>query len=123
MQPSAQLAFDPDDDAHGTHVAGIAAGNAKTVVRAGRVVSGVAPLAYIGNYKVFVQTDAGLTPNANSPAIVAAIEAAVADGMDVINFSGGEPEIEPSRDIVVRALNAAAEAGRGIGHIRRQHLP
>ena len=31
--------------------------------------------------------------------------------MDVINFSGGEPEIEPSRDIVVRALNAAAAAG------------
>ena len=72
MQPSAQLAFDPDDDAHGTHVAGIAAGNAKTVVRAGRVVSGVAPRAYIGNYKVFVQTDAGVSPNANSPAIVAA---------------------------------------------------
>ncbi len=110
-QPSAQFAFDPDDDSHGTHVAGIAAGNPKTVVRPGQVVSGVAPRAYIGNYKVFVQTDAGLTPNANSPAIVAAIEAAVADGMDVINFSGGEPEIEPSRDIVVRALDAAAEAG------------
>ena len=77
----------------------------------GRVVSGVAPRAYLGNYKVFVQTDAGLSPNANSPAIVAAIEAAVADGMDVINFSGGEPEIEPSRDIVARALDAAAAAG------------
>ena len=53
----------------------------------------------------------GLSPNANSPAIVAAIEAAVADGMDVINFSGGEPEIEPSRDIVALALDAAAAAG------------
>ena len=42
---------------------------------------------------------------------MAAIEAAVADGMDVINFSGGEPEIEPSRDIVARALDAAAAAG------------
>ncbi len=31
--------------------------------------------------------------------------------MDVINFSGGEPEIEPSRDIVARALDAAAAAG------------
>ena len=60
---------------------------------------------------MFVQTDSGLSPNANSPAIVAAIEAAVADGMDVINFSGGEPEIEPSRDIVARALDAAAAAG------------
>jgi subtilisin family serine protease len=31
--------------------------------------------------------------------------------MDVINFSYGEPEITPSRDIVVQALNAAAAAG------------
>ena len=61
--------------------------------------------------RCFVETDAGLSPNANSPAIVAAIEAAVADGMDVINFSGGEPEIEPSRDIVALALDAAAAAG------------
>ena len=71
----------------------------------------MAPRAYIGNYKVFVPTDSGLSPNANSPAIVAAIEAAVADGMNVINFSGGEPEIEPSRDIVALALDAAAAAG------------
>ena len=42
---------------------------------------------------------------------MAAIEAAVADGMDVINLSLGEPEIEPSRDIVVAALSAAARAG------------
>jgi subtilisin family serine protease len=109
--PSAQLAYDSDDSSHGTHVAGIAAGNAQTPAGGGRLVSGVAPRAYIGNYKVFVETDSGLSPNANSPAIVAAIEAAVADGMDVINFSGGEPEIEPSRDIVARALDAAATAG------------
>ena len=86
-------------------------GNADTPARGGRRVSGVAPRAYIGNYKVFVQTDADVSPNANSPEIVAAIEAAVADGMDVINLSGGEPEIEPSRDIVALALDAAAAAG------------
>jgi subtilisin family serine protease len=108
--PSVRLAFDPDDNSHGTHVAGIAAGNADTPTGQGRI-SGVAPRAYLGNYKVFVETDSGLTPNANSPAIVAAIEAAVADGMDVINFSGGEPEIEPRRDIVALALDAAAAAG------------
>jgi subtilisin family serine protease len=107
---SARLAYSEDDSSHGTHVAGIAAGNADTSTGQGRV-SGVAPRAYLGNYKVFVETDAGLSPNANSPAIVAAIEAAVADGMDVINFSGGEPEIEPSRDIVARALDSAAAAG------------
>jgi subtilisin family serine protease len=108
--PTARVAFSDSDASHGTHVAGIAAGNADTPTGQGRV-SGVAPRAYLGNYKVFVQTDAGLSPNANSPAIVAAIEAAVADGMDVINFSGGEPEIEPSRDIVAIALDAAAAAG------------
>jgi subtilisin family serine protease len=107
---SVRLAFSPSDNPHGTHVAGIAAGNAETPTGQGRI-SGVAPRAYLGNYKVFVDTDSGLSPNANSPAIVAAIEAAVADGMDVINFSGGEPEIEPQRDIVALALDAAAAVG------------
>jgi subtilisin family serine protease len=107
---SARVAFSGEDSSHGTHVAGIAAGNADTPTGQGRI-SGVAPRAYLGNYKVFVETDSGLSPNANSPAIVAAIEAAVEDGMDVINFSGGEPEIEPSRDIVALALDAAAAAG------------
>jgi subtilisin family serine protease len=108
--PSVGLPYSADDSSHGTHVAGIAAGNADTPTGQGRI-SGVAPRAYLGNYKVFVETDSGLSPNANSPAIVAAIEAAVADGMDVINFSGGEPEIEPRRDIVALALDAAAAAG------------
>jgi subtilisin family serine protease len=107
---SARVAFSEDDSSHGTHVAGIAAGNANTNAGGSRI-SGVAPRAYLGNYKVFVQTNSGLSPNANSPAIVAAIEAAVSDGMDVINFSGGEPEIEPSRDIVALAFDAAAAAG------------
>ena len=42
---------------------------------------------------------------------MAAIEAAVADGMDVINLSLGEPEIEPAEDVVALALDAAAAAG------------
>jgi subtilisin family serine protease len=108
---AARLAFDPEESGHGTHVAGIAAGNAGTEASAGRTVSGVAPRAYIGNYKALVRTDSGLSPNGNSPELVAAIEAAVADGMDVINLSLGEPEIEPRRDIVALALDAAAEAG------------
>lgn len=107
----ARLAFDGVQSAHGTHVAGIAAGNARTPGPGGRVLSGVAPRAYIGNYKALVRTDSGLSPNGNSPEIVAAIEAAVRDGMDVLNLSIGEPEIEPSRDIVARALDAAAALG------------
>ena len=107
----AGLPFDPEDSGHATHVAGIAAGNANTLAN-GMRVSGIAPRAYIGNYKALtVPTRSGLGLNGNAPEIVAAIEAAVADGMDVINLSLGEPEIEPSRDIVALALDAAAEAG------------
>ena len=96
---------------HGTHVAGIAAGNANTLAEGARI-SGVAPRAYLGNYKALtIPTDADVGLDGNSPELVAAIEAAVADGMDVINMSLGEPEIEPARDIVVKALEAAARAG------------
>ena len=109
--PQARLGFDGQQSAHGTHVAGIAAGNPRTPAAGGRVVSGVAPRAYLGNYRALVRTDSGLSPNGNSPEIVAAIETAVRDGMNVLNLSIGEPEIEPSRDIVARALDAAAAAG------------
>jgi subtilisin family serine protease len=103
--------FDPEESSHGTHVAGIAAGNADTPAEGARV-SGIAPRAYIGNYKALtVPTEAGFGLDGNAPEIVAAIEAAVADGMDVINLSIGEPEIEPSRDLVALALDTAAAAG------------
>ena len=112
---NAALAVDGDNSFHGTHVAGIAAGNPRTQASGddGRLapVSGVAPRAYIGNYKALVGTDSGLSPNGNAPEIVAAIEAAVRDGMDVLNLSIGEPEIEPRRDVVALALDAAAAAG------------
>ena len=52
--------FDPLNSEHATHVAGIAAGNYRT--RAGRTrrVSGVAPKAYLGNYKVLTVPDGEL---------------------------------------------------------------
>jgi subtilisin family serine protease len=109
--PLARQAFDPQQSDHGTHVAGIAAGNPRTEAPGGRTVSGIAPRAYVGNYKALVRTEFGLSPNGNAPELVAAIEAAVQDGMDVINLSIGEPEIEPQRDVVALALDAAAAAG------------
>ncbi|HEY7178773.1 MAG TPA: S8 family serine peptidase [Gaiella sp.] len=103
--------FDPEESGHATHVAGIAAGNANTVADDTRV-SGIAPRAYIGNYKALtVPTDAEVGLDGNAPELVAAIEAAVADGMDVINLSIGEPEIAPEHDVVALALDAAAAAG------------
>ncbi len=106
----ARRPFDPLNSEHATHVAGIAAGNYRTLARGSRI-SGVAPKAYIGNYKVLTIPDDGFGLNGNSAEIVAGIEAAVRDGMDVINLSLGEAEIDPSRDIVARALDGAAAAG------------
>jgi len=106
----ARRPFDPLNSEHATHVAGIAAGNYRTLARTTHV-SGVAPRAYIGNYKVLSVPDGDFGLNGNSAEIVAGIEAAVRDGMDVINLSLGEAEIDPSRDIVARALDGAAAAG------------
>jgi subtilisin family serine protease len=107
----ARLPFDPEKSGHGTHVAGIAAGNYATRTATGLSLSGVAPRAYLGNYKVLSSPAPSGGVNGNSPELVAGIEAAVADGMDVINFSIGELEPDPRRDIVARALDSAADAG------------
>ncbi|HWJ33121.1 MAG TPA: S8 family serine peptidase [Gaiellaceae bacterium] len=106
----ARLPFDVGQSEHGTHVSGIAAGNNGTLTRSGFSLSGIAPRAYLGNYKAMgVPSEFGL--NGNSPELAAAVEAAVRDGMDVINLSLGETDIEPTRDVLARALNAAADAG------------
>ncbi len=97
---------------HATHVAGIAAGDHGTIARRrprrlGRRAEGV-PRQLQGADD---PDRPGVGLDGNSPEIAAGIEAAVADGMDVINLSLGEPEIEPSRDIVVKAIDGAAAAG------------
>src|SRR5205823_9844372 len=110
----AKLPFDPVESEHATHVAGIAAGDYGTTAPgpSGTVkVSGIAPMAYLGNYKVLTIPTASFGLDGNSPEIVAGIEQAVKDGMDVINLSLGEPEIDPSRDVVVKAIDDAAAAG------------
>jgi subtilisin family serine protease len=105
--------FDPLNSDHATHVAGIAAGdyNTPTAPRGGSPISGVAPKAYLGNYKVYTVPTADYGLDGNSPEIAKGIDQAVADGMNVINLSIGEPEVEPRRDIVVQALDNAAAAG------------
>ena len=109
----ADTPFDPVFSDHATHVAGIAAGDYDTPTTAGGKdpISGVAPKAYLGNYKALTVPTAGFGLDGNSPELAKAIDQAVADGMNVINFSVAEPEIEPKRDIVVKALDNAAAAG------------
>jgi subtilisin family serine protease len=105
--------FDPLYSFHATHVAGIAAGDydTPTAPHGGSPISGVAPKAYLGNYKALTVPTADYGLDGNSPEIAKAIDQAVADGMNVVNLSIGEPEVEPHRDIVVQALDNAAAAG------------
>jgi subtilisin family serine protease len=110
----ASTPFDPVNSDHATHVAGIAAGDHDTIATfegAKSHVSGIAPGAYLGNYKVLTVPTDDFGLDGNSPEIAAGIEQAVKDGMNVINLSLGEPEVEPTRDIVVKAIDAAADAG------------
>jgi minor extracellular serine protease Vpr len=101
---------------HGTHVAGIAAGDGGTTAAPGldhpavAGLSGVAPRAWLGSYRVF-NTPTPTGYDAFTPQIVAAFEAAVNDGMDVINFSGGGPQADPVSDALVEAVHNVAAAG------------
>ena len=92
---------------HGTHVSGTAAGIANTCAPFVPAcnLSGIAPKAYLGNYNVFP----GNVLNAASHDIAKAVDAAVTDGMDVLNLSlGGTAK---PNDVLVNAVNAAVDAG------------
>lgn len=99
-----------DNNGHGTHTASTAAGNvisATVTTHTGfshnTTLSGVAPHANIIAYDVCVASCPGA-------ALLAAIDQAVLDGVDVINYSisGG---IDPFRDPIEQAFLAANEAG------------
>ena len=107
-----------DGDSHGSHTASTAAGNANIPADAAGqdfgLISGVAPAAKISSYKVCwsgpdpdVTTDDGCT----TPDIVAAIEQAVKDGVDVINYSIGGGAAQTVYSPTDRAFLNAASAG------------
>jgi minor extracellular serine protease Vpr len=95
---------------HGSHVAGDAAGvTGKTaVVNSVSIddMSGIAPGAWLGNYNVFP----GEVLSARSEDILNAVDAAVEDGMDVLNLSLGGT-FHGNQDLLALGLDNAVDAG------------
>lgn len=98
-----------DGYGHGTHVAGLIAGNGS--LSASSVYQGVGPQVRLIGMKVLDATGAGRTSD-----VIRAVEYATARrstlGIQVINLSLGHPVYEPAaRDPLVRAVEAASRAG------------
>jgi subtilisin family serine protease len=100
-----------DFDGHGSHTASTAAGeHVNNVVITGTPVGdveGMAPGARLAIYKVLYESADGTTAQGSTVDIVAAIDAAVSDGADVINFSVGD-NIDGFGPEELAFLNAAA---------------
>lgn len=103
-----------DGNGHGTHTAGTAAGNHGVRAKVDGVpfgrISGMAPAARIAAYKVCFDDTDEATGDCFTSASLAAIDDAVADGVDVINYSisgGADVLLDP----VELAFEGAAEAG------------
>jgi subtilisin family serine protease len=83
-----------DFDGHGSHTASTAAGDAVSNVSINGTnagdVEGVAPGARLAVYKVLYESEDGTTASGSGADIVSAIEDAVKDGADVINYSIGD---------------------------------
>lgn len=104
-----------DHDGHGTGVASSAAA-VPTVLPAvsttgGTItIQGMAPKAYLGNYKI--AGSPGVAEFASDQSMIQAVEDAVADGMDVITTSWGSNAIsDVANDPVAAAFEAAAKTG------------
>lgn len=91
---------------HGTGVAMAAAGVMHLGARGN--MSGVAPKAWLGNYRAS-EKDQGTFPE---DYVIEALDDAVKDGMDVVNLSLGAPGIEGyADDVFNEAISNAIQAG------------
>ena len=93
-----------DENGHGTNVAAIAAGNANTMSPIGPL-SGVAPRAFLGNYRVLDREGNGTTD-----LVSRALEEALADGFDIVNMSLSG-DAGSSFGFLDRAVESAVSAG------------
>jgi subtilisin family serine protease len=114
-----------DHVGHGTALGLCSAGVSNTAPLA--TLIGMAPKAWLGNYKVFGTP--GVNDNTNDAAVLKAIDDAVADGMDVINLSLGstiapyfedDPEIEAverAATLGVLVIVSAGNSGPDLGTV------
>jgi minor extracellular serine protease Vpr len=94
-----------DRDGHGTGLAMAAAGVPNQGTQA--FITGVAPKAFLGNYKI-----SGADGSSSDARILKAMDDAAKDGMDVVSLSFGSVlAYRPSDDILARAIETAAAAG------------
>jgi subtilisin family serine protease len=106
-----------DGAGHGSHTASTAAGNFDTHVTIdGHVIddglgAGMAPAAKVAAYKVCWTGKPGFNDGCFGSDSVAAINQAVADGVDVLNYSIGGTTEASVLDPVEQAFRGAANAG------------
>ncbi len=82
-----------DRDGHGTAVASCAAGLSSSGVV---TISGMAPKAYLGNYKIYGSPE--VNDSTYDDVIILALEDALNDGMDIVSFSTGGPSFSGPLD-------------------------
>lgn len=103
-----------DVASHGTHTASTAAGNANVESfvdgRSFGLTSGIAPAAKLSVYKVCWEDDDANTGGCYSSSSVAAIDQAIKDGVDVLNYSISGATTTTT-DPVSMAFLSAASAG------------
>lgn len=104
-----------DNSNHGTHVGGILVGNPVLLTIDGQSLeaSGVAPNANIISYRVCYVADPDTEDDdgCQRSAILAAIDQAIEDGVDVINYSIGSGSVDPWGVQPSLAFLGAYEAG------------
>lgn len=137
----------PDDESprdfsgHGTAVAMLAGG--RRVDSPAGIIEGIAPEAHLGVYKV--SGTPGINTHPTSNAVIAAIDDAIVDGMDILNLSLGTParfpwyaygsdcgsgESEHCDPMAIAAQSAVVDFGRVVvaaagnfGEIGEQQFP
>lgn len=97
-----------DTDGHGTHVAAIAAGSEWQPEE-----GGVAPRAHLVSYRVCTEQDPDDDDSGTcqGSAILQAMDQAVRDGVDVVNYSIGGDPFDPWRDSAARRVLNLLDAG------------